>query len=367
MRLLFATVLVTGCVTGDLSEPPALGRDDVNTPVLDGADGEPVSRLAPEVCATRAWRVRADAGELDLAVVTTATGASVFTVPVAGGAIRGFQVDGRGAQASALLTVRDDQKFVGVTAGVTDGRLVVAGQTGDRVTLDLVRDDLGAVHALGELEGTFAGQLPVVTSRDHRLAIAAGDDGVLARSFDGALWQATDSAKLAAEGAVSLASAAYLDDAMIVWSNTSGECHLRRVAAGTESVRKFGCDEPRLATDPARRGGTLVYEDRGDVYRTQVLVGGESELANRTLVATGASSPRVVFDGARTWISYVDARGDLVVGFLDARGELVSRAVEGVRPSRDGYELAAFGGGVWAVVSFDGIGIGAQRFCAVAQ
>ena len=364
MRTFYAIVLTTmGCMTAESVVAPTeeqLDDDEAIDKTLDPTPG----RLAPRVCATRAWPVRGDT-DPEFTVVGTREGASVFTVPKAGGAVRAFRVDGRGDLVGELVTIRDDHAYTDISASISAGRLVLAATAGTKTTIDLVRDDLGARHALADLEGEFAA--PILALRDSRLALVGGATGLTANSFDGAAWAPGAPQQITADPIVSMTAVPYLGDVMVAWSTESKQCHLRRVGALRESVRSFACDAGRLAVDPVYRGGVLVYEDGTDVYRTEIRVGGESELANRIRVAELASSPRAAFDGTRLWVSYLNARGDVVVGFIDHRGELISRALEGIRPDRDGYELAAFADGLWLVVSLGELGAGSLRLCAIAE
>jgi hypothetical protein len=362
MRVLWSVVLVTGCVTSEVVAPEL--DDGVASEWQD--EPVPVQRLVPKACDTRIWPLQPDAVDVDLAVVATDTGASIFHVATRGGPVRGFQVDRRGELAGRMITIRDDQPFTRVSAGITHGRLVVAGTATDRVTVDLVRDDLLAVHRLGELEGGLVADLPVLPAREARIAVAAGDTGVFASGFEGGLWDATGTEQLAPAGIVSLAATGYRDDALIAWSTDAHECHLLRYSIARESVRPFPCEGVRIAMDPVRRTGTLVFELEGDVMRADVRIGKDSELANLHPVADLASSPRTAFDGERIWVSYLNFRGEIVVGFLTPRGELISRALTGVTPAHDGYELAVFNGGLWVVTAGESV-FGALRMCAVPE
>jgi len=367
-----AIVVLSGaCVSPEVMPVP--GGPGLEPPGgMEGMDeiGEdPVTRLVPVVCDTRSWStVTPDDKDLDLAVVGTRTGASIFSVAKAGGALRGFQVDGRGEVIGdrAGTTLRADAQYTAVSATLAAERLVVAAVADDKVTLDLVSDNLAAHHELGRFDGTFVGDMPVLPTRDARVAIVGGALGVTATSFAGLFWNQSPTETLTKDAVVSMTATAYRDDAMIAWSTDARQCHLQRFSSRQESVRNFGCEGARIAADARTNTGTLVYEDQGNVMRTDIRVGGESELANRVQLAELASSPRVAFDGQRTWISYLNVHGDLVVGFVDEHGTLISRALEGTRPQPDAYELAFFADAMW-VVSVGELGFGGQRMCVVAQ
>jgi hypothetical protein len=94
----------------------------------------------------------------------------------------------------------------------------------------------------------------------------------------------------------------------------------------------------------------------------EIRVGGESEIANTRLLVDFARAPKIVYDGSRYWVSYINVRQDVVVGYIGGDGTLVSMALEGTQPYGDGYELAVVNSGVW-VFAVDGAGAGAQRLC----
>jgi hypothetical protein len=251
-----------------------------------------------------------------------------------------------------------------VTAGIAAERLVLGALADDKVALALVRDDIGARHDLGEFEGSLVGQLPVVTAREANVALVGGPLGVTANGFTGGLWEPMAPTTVTKAGVVSVTATQYIDDALVAWSTDSKECHLVHYATGKESVRRYGCDDARIAIDPLSRRGMLVSVQEGNVVRTPIFVNVEGELLTQQPVAEQATSPRVVFDGTRIWMTYLDARGDVVVGFVDAGGRLVARALEGTQPEVDAYELVVCGGAPWVVAITDQ-GVTAQRVCAL--
>jgi len=129
------------------------------------------------------------------------------------------------------------------------------------------------------------------------------------------------------------------------------------------SSRNFPCLNGRIAVNPLERAGYMIYEEGADkLMISQIRIGGESEIANSQLFLENARSPKIVFDGSRYWVSYINARQDVVVGYLNTDGTLVSMALEGTQPMGEAYELAVINGGVW-VFAVDGAGAGAQRLC----
>ncbi len=152
---------------------------------------------------------------------------------------------------------------------------------------------------------------------------------------------------------------------MVVRSRSRPRSSRRRVVAGIKSRQPYPCRNNRIAVDYASRGGWMVYESGGSVMIGQIAVNGHNQIANERPLVLG-SSPRIVFDGQRYWISYLDERGDVVVGFLDENGALDGTAIEGTRPMAAAYDLAVIGGTPWAY-AIDANGVGATRLCAVSR
>lgn len=361
-------ILGGGCALGDDNRPT-----EPNDPLLPEEMGEVddlggISARIAAVCDEKTWDIVPDTKHLDVAVVQTATGASVFGVPKDGGAVRGFRVDQRGdAFDRDMVAIREDRNYTSVSASVAADRLVVASVVGDKVAIDIVRDDLGAVHGLGDVSGSLVTDVPVVTSRDEQIALVGGSFGVFANGFTGGLWESTGEVEVSKAAITSLTATSYLDDAIFAWSTDTKECFVQRYASRDTANLKFGCEGARISMNDADGSGMLVFEEAGLIYRTDIYLGAQSNLANKVRIADMASSPRVVFDGEHHWISYINARGEVVVGFVDERGNLVSRSLAGTTPSEpDAYELAVFGNGVW-VVDVDTDGFGAQRMCIREQ
>jgi hypothetical protein len=119
------------------------------------------------------------------------------------------------------------------------------------------------------------------------------------------------------------------------------------------------CTSPQLAIDSATQIGHLVFEGNDGIH---ILETSHVRFVDASkLLRAGGTSPRVLFDGQRFWVSYLDASGQIVVGYLDG-SHLNSTTVVGPNPGARGYDLAMIAGQVW-VVAFDGSGYSASRLC----
>ena len=356
-------VLVGGGCVGDreISNPP----DHTNTMDMGDETFDPVNvQFRAEICDARAWGITPDTKDVALTVVRTPAGASVLSVPRDGGAVRGFRVDNRGDLFDRdVHTIREDRNYTGVTASMVADRLVVASLVDDKVALDIVSDDLAARHDLGDVSGTLI--TPVVSSRENQLAFVGSANGVVANSFSGGLWTPTGESDVTKASIVSLTAQNFHDDALVTFSTTTHECHMKHIATGREAVFRDGCDNARMAVDPATGKGVLIYEQSGNVRMNLLRINGNKEISDEVQVFEQASSPRASFDGGHVWVSYLDARGDIVVGFIDPDGNLKSRSLEGFRPG-GAYDLSAFGSGHWVVGVHDSAFL-SERICAVRE
>jgi hypothetical protein len=363
MRAVLPVVLVCAAC-GDNAFDPELEGPPVDEPGWESVE----PHFAPEVCAAVAWpSVAYPDRDVDLTVVPTMTGgAAIFSVERAGGPLRGFAIDGRGQLETKEQgnILRDDHTYTAVSAAFIDERIVTAAVTDEgSVVIDIVRPDLGAMHNLSTPRGTMIADVPIATMRDQRL-VTVGDEneGVMGVRFDTA-WQTTGTLPITAKAPRSMTAARYRDDAMVVWS-TESTCHSTRVAAQVSSSRNFPCLNGRVAVNANDLTGYMLYEEGADkLMISQIRIGAESEIANTRLFLENARAPKIVFDGTNFWVSYINARQDVVVGTLDTKtGTLVSMALEGTQPMTDGYELAVISGAVW-VFSVDGAGANASRLC----
>jgi hypothetical protein len=361
MRVFWSMVMLCG----------ACGDNLLVDPELEGPPDDPgpeavAPHFAPDVCSVRSWpSVVYPDRDVDLTVVPTANGAAIFTVERGGGALRGFAIDGRGELETkeAGNIIRDDHVFTAVSAAYLDERLITAAVTdeGD-IAIDMIRPDLGATYNLGMARGTMVADLPMANVRDQRLAtFADANDGITGMRFDTA-WQTTGTQLLTPKAPISITATRYREDTLVAWS-TPSTCHLTRIAAEQSSTRNFACAGARVAMNQLEREGLMVYSEGVDkIMISEIKIGGESEISNRRLFLENAWSPKIVFDGSRYWMSYINARQDVVVGYINEEGSLVSMALEGTQPMGDGYELAVIDGLVW-VFAVDGAGANAQRLC----
>ncbi len=366
MRSFFAIslALVAGC--GDNLSGPQ-GLPDEAAPEDGVQAGDPTFRVSPEICGARSWdQIAVDAKDSELRAVGTDRGVDVFMVARGGSMLRGFQLDGHGLVIGDPQgqKIRSDALFTGLSAARVDDRLVVGLVSGTQTTLNVIRDDLGDYRELAVVDSTLIGDSTMMHSLHARVAATGGASGMLMTMFD-ANWTAMETRSVARSVPVSMTSAPYGGDAIVAWSTTN-ECHLQRVASGVESMRPYPCLDSRLAVDYASGGGWMVYEAGEGLMLGRISVGNHNQIANQIELVRNGRAPRIAFDGQRYWVSYLDARNDVVVGFLDDNGALDWTWIDGTQPADGAYDLAVIAGVPW-VYAMDGRGVSATRLCAVAR
>jgi hypothetical protein len=358
--------LMAGC--GDnLADEPAAPQDPHGDLTSGIDDDGTVARLLPQVCSSRSWpEALVEAKDTDLAVVPMTHGAAVLAVPRTGGSLRGFLLDGRG------LIMGDPQgtkiiggNFTGLSATVADGRVVVGLVDGNKVAVNVLRDDLGDYRTLASVNGSFVGDATVMHARGERITATGGANGMFMSTFDSA-WAPSGSEQLARSVPTSMTSTAYGNDAMVAWSTTN-ECHVQRYASNVHSQQAFPCANSRVAVDYAARSGQLVYEQGQSIMISDINVSATNELEVSNVLAPVGRSPRIVFDGTRYWVSYLNVRGEVVVGYLDGKAQIVSTAVDGTRPFNDAYELAFVNGAIWVYALDAETGFNANKICLARE
>ena len=369
MRAFFAIslALITGC--GDnLGDGDGSAAESSDLHETDGVlDDGIVGKLVPQVCASRAWpEAIVEAQDSDIAVVEMPHGSAVLAVPRRGGDLRGFLLDARrlvigNPEGTRIL----GGNFSSVSASRIEERLVVGVTDGTTASVNVLRNDLGDYRQLTSVPGSFVGDATVMHARDHRVSLTAGIGGLTLSTFDQA-WTPMANEVIARATPTSLTSAQYGGDAMVAWSSAES-CHLLRVAAGVHASQDIPCKNASLATNFDGNAAELVFEHDKGIWLSNIRASTHSELTNHNLLVPDATAPRAIFDGERTWVSYVNHHGDVTVGYLDEHNQLVSTAIHGTRPLNGSYDLAFIGGAIWVYAVDAETGFNASRLCLVRE
>jgi hypothetical protein len=226
----------------------------------------------------------------------------------------------------------------------------------------LVDAQIASPVEIAKLPGTSVAQPMMIMTGGERVVPYATAGGVALENFDGA-WQDTGTVQLAdTDPARELTATEYGDVALVAWT-TPNRCYVSNVngfAPGFLSSIAEPCNRPRIAGDAFADTAVLVYEAPDgirmvDAMRMQI---GTSPV----LLRSQGHSPRTIYDGTRFWVSYIDQRGYIAVGFFDANG-LVTIELAGIRPRPQAYELVLVEGSPWVMAYDADNGFTAHQMC----
>jgi hypothetical protein len=332
---------------------------------------QPSARLTPSVCGVAEWSVPAGANPaLDVSVASTRGLTAIVAVPQVGGAMTGFEVSER---MEVITDERDtklpvDGTFSQVSASLIDGRLVTATSDGVGIHVHLFDERMQQPQQLTKLTGTTLSKPAFMTANGTPVIVTGGTKGLSMTTFSANFEIGATTLIAASAPVTSLTTAQYGGAVLAAWSTSAHECYVADVAsvvAGGASHKGVPCEHPRLATDVANNAANLVFEQDGAVQLVRL---SHVQTVARSLLRPGARSPRIVFDGARYWVSYIDGRGGIDVGILDTTTQpasLTSMALVGPAPADEAYELALVDGRPTVVALDAQSHYTAQQLCAI--
>jgi hypothetical protein len=367
-RLLVIAMVLAGCGRygfDDMGGDPGGGGADPDptgtTTTSPTSVTNPIQNKMVSICAVANTTTPLVAsGPQNLAITPTPTGATLFATAEAGGSLYGLNVDAAFDAAAAPALVVSGT-YTNASTNYVDGKLIAAFINNARVLVNIVTPDLSTATQIGNLDGMYVAKDALLDANGDRITPTSCSAGLTVNPWDASWNPTTSQLTVTTSQSTGIASTPFATDAMVVWS-TASECHTERVtsfAAGTGAMQSWPCTSPRIAANAAASTGMLTYEAtdgvRAATFTNTALSG------STVLVAPGATSPRVVFDGTVYWGAYIDASGAVVVGFLDANNTLQATTTD-LTPSHDGYELAIVDGKLWVVAS-DAAGVAARQIC----
>lgn len=355
--------LLAACGDNNVVAPP-LGVDPLGG--VDGTAPGPVAlptQFAPQVCGELSWTTSTVNTALDVAVVPRAAGAQVLAVPLAGGAMTAYSLD----KAMNLQTISSqlaiNDAFTQVSASVVNGQLTATARDATSIRVNLLASDLSSAQQVAKLLPGYVSKPAFQSSDGVSFVPVADDQGLRLERFNGA-WQVSTMRVATTDPATGVTAAPMDYSTVAAWA-TKSSCYMMTMftaSPGPLATMPEACTSPHLAIDSTTQVGQLVYES---VDGIRIEMTKHTSFANASqLLRPEGTSPRILWDGHRFWISYLDQRGDIVVGYLDGgdTGHYVSAAIIGAKPVASAYELVLIGGQVWAV-SFDAAGYSAHRMC----
>lgn len=353
-------VLASACAV-DPSVGVPDGTDGTGLPA--GADTIGVAtRLVPSVCSVSEWPAKVTDTKMDISVAGRLDGAAITTMPITGGTATGFVVNDR------MRIVHDQTLATGfdkVSVSYAANRFAQTAIAGDKLSLSLMTDDLSDSQLVTTVAGNVVAK-PAIYATDGGLVMPVGGlDGLtlyrLADSFE-----PIDSRLVVASNPVVSLTAARSGAATLAAWSTKDQCYMMQLAgleSGPMTSKRMPCDNPRLALDSQTHNGIMVADSPEGVRLTitqgAVMYGAE-------LIHENTYAPRALFDGKHFWVSWINDRGDIIVGVLDENHKITSMMVSGPKPFAQSYELAMVEGAPW-VFALDADGYTGHRMCVEQQ
>ncbi len=360
-RFLAIVIALSGCGRLGFDDMGPGGKPGVGTSPT-GPDGtQPTAQQTPQTCGSSSFSTSLVSGvdDLDLAVAVTPTGPALFGAAKSGGSLYGIALSADLMTAGQTKLVSNGN-FAATSASYVAGTLIASAISGSTVVVYKVPAGLASASQLAMLDGMYVSKDTMLLANGDRITPTACSAGLTVNPFD-ASWAPTSSQlAVTTNQSTGIASTAFGTDAMVVWS-TSSDCHLERVVnfgTGSGGMQGWACPSPRIASDVTNSVGELAYEATDGVRVadfTSDAVDGSS-----TLVAPGATSPRVVFDGTNFWYAYLESTGAIAVG-LEHGGEFQATTTD-LTAKHDAFELVLVNGTVW-VVSASQSNVEARAIC----
>jgi hypothetical protein len=295
-------------------------------------------------------------------------GATVLGTPLAGGRLIGMQLNHRmGIDPGDLTKVPiANAEFTNATISYVQNNPVTVALADGAAYIHMLDDDLQNPQFITRVPANVISEPTFINAGNDLIMTVGADDGLWMYRFQDSL-EPIDSKLLVKSDPVLGVSSLQLGDYQMTAFTTANECHLLASTAyesGAHAIVQQPCANPRLSVDASTGDANLLFDSRDGVRMMPIhitMFGGDAPVLRRH-----TSSPRTVFDGERFWISYIDERGDIVAGFLDANRHPVTMALEGARPTAEGYDLAIIEGAP-TIFALDDTGYSAYRLCVAQQ
>lgn len=354
-------VLTAACGDNSIVDEPT-GGDDGLDPSGDLVEVAP--RLVPSVCGANEWTTKVTNAKVDLSVAVRPAGAAIVSLPVGGGDATGMIVDTR------MRIVQDNTLTMGtfekLNVTYTANRFVSTGIVNDTLSLHLLQDDLSSPELVTKVPATAVAKQAFFDLQDDVVMPVGGYDGLTLYRFADSL-EPIDSLHVATSKPVRSLTATQFGVATLAAWSTDGDCYMMQMAGfapGPMAHQPTACHDPRVAVDSSTGRGMMVFSTQEGVrlmWTQGTMMGGDA-----TLLRDGTQAPRAMFDGKNFWVSYLDARGDVIVGVMDSRNHLTTMSLGGPRPTEGAYELTMLEGAPW-IFAVDEAGYSGHRLCVEEQ
>jgi hypothetical protein len=339
----------------------SLGAGPEDT-IHPAGNGDVVPRYVPHVCGVNSWTPTIADPAMNMSVVQRPTGgATLVTAPRVGGEIYGFNLDPRMDMIGSGQKVLDGT-FDNVSVSYVNGRPVTTSVADGAVHVNLLDENLEYPQFITKIPGSYVGEPAFYKAQGNIVMPVADDTGLWMYRFDDGL-EPIDAKHFKTTAPARSIAVSQLGTAMMTSWSTDTSCYLHvntTYEAGVTAMVDAPCTDPKIAVNQTNGDGVMLFDSNEGIRLMTLhttMMGGDARL-----IRTDASSPRAVFDGTNFWVSYLDARGDIIVGFLDENHNPVTMSLGAAKPDRLGYELVNVEGSPW-IFSIDADGYSAYRMC----
>lgn len=293
-------------------------------------------------------------------------GANILAVPSTGGSVAAFTVDERNHISTDAQKIGMNATYTAVSVATIGGDLIAAGidSTQGAAHVALVSPDLKTSTELLKASALRMTEPAIIETDGARVATFADATSIQAWHFDRFNWQPVANMEIAQtdEPAIGLTATSNLDAMYVAWS-TQHSCSLARLPGFATPVIKSmdgACGDPHIAID-ASGSGIMLFESHGNInisHINGIQMAGDSQLLRGV-----ATSPRLLWDGERYWVSFVNGHGDVEVGFMDSENHVTTQILAGLTPAPGGHELVMIEGAPWVVTIDPYNGYSAHLLC----
>jgi len=337
-------------------------NDQVGANNTDGAS----PRYVPSVCGAQTWTTSVSNVAMDVAVAGRPDGATILATPQAGGDLTGFVLDTRMRMVADATKVAIDTPFEQIAVSYVGDRIVSTGIASGALYLHLLDNDLTNPQLVTKIPANTLPQ-PAFYNTQADIVMPVGDDnGLTLYRFADSL-EPIDTLTVAPTKPVRSMAATQLGVSTLAAWSTDTECYMMQLAGyapGPMAYQPVACPSPSIAVNQKTGAGVMVFDSAEGVrvmFTQATQMGGDARV-----LRPDTSSAHTLFDGTNFWVTFLDSRGDLIVGFLDSDRQLVSMSLGGPHPLGQAYDLAMVEGAPW-VFALDENGYSGHRLCVDAQ
>lgn len=362
-RFLALALVLAGC--GDNLPTDVVGPDNTvpGTEVGTEGTGTTAARVVPTVCGSSSWDSAITTTTMDLAVLGQKEGATLLTVPRDGGALSGFVLDTRMRMMAGEQKIDIKVPLSQISVSQLSGRIAATGIADGSMYLHVLDTDLSNPQFVTKMPANVIAKPALYQDVADDMVMPVGTDQGLAYYRFADSGEPLDTKLIVPSKPVRSMAVAQMGVSIFSAWSTDSECYMMQSAtysAGHTSYQTVACQNPSLAVNSATGEGMMAFESAEGVR--VMFTNGQQFGGDAVLLRPETSAPRMLFDGQRFWISYLDTRGDVIVGFFDQNRHLTTMSLGGPKPYTSAYRMEMVEGSPW-VFAFDDTGYTGNRMC----